>query len=132
MATKTQDDVLRALLDTELIPEKDVFMKRFGVNFRIRAIDGRTINQMRELATYPTKGGGKQLDQEKFGALIIEKGCVVPDWTAPELLAKFGPTPADAIQKRLLAGEIAKLSNEILDLSGFDEDEAEAVEDVKN
>lgn len=126
-----QDAVLRALLDTELIPEKDVPMKRFGVNFRIRAIDGKLINKMRDEATRPLPGGKTKFDDELFGALIIEKGCVVPDWTAPELREKFGPTPADVIQNRLLAGEIAKLSTAILDLSGFG-DEDEAIEEVKN
>lgn len=126
-----QEDILRALLDTELKPEKDVPMRRFGVNFRIQAIDGRTITRMREQATFHRKGGEKVFDDEKFGALIIEKGCVSPDWSDKALIAAFGPTVADVIQKRLLAGEISKLSGEILTLSGFGDDDA-AVDDVKN
>jgi hypothetical protein len=106
-------------------------MKRFGVDFRVRAIDGKLINKTRADATYPVKGGGTKFDDEKFGALIIVNGCAVPDWTDAALTSVFGPTPADTVQKRLLAGEIAKLSAEILDISGFSDDE-EAVEDVKN
>lgn len=119
-------DLLQKLLDTELVPEKDVYMKRFDANFRIRAIDGKLIARTREQATH-----GKELDQEKFGALIIVNGCVSPDWTNEKLRDKFGPTPIDVVQKRLLAGEIAKLSSEILDLSGFG-DEDEEIEEVKN
>ncbi|MFT4413187.1 phage tail assembly chaperone [Fredinandcohnia humi] len=130
MAAKTtkvtnQEDVLRALLDVEDTPEKDVFMKRFNVHFRIRAIDGKVINRIREQATYPTKNG-KELDEEKFGALIIQKACVVPNWADSQLLDKYGThDPSDVIQKRLLAGEIAKLTTEIMDISGFADDKEE-------
>lgn len=127
--TKQPDDVLRALLDTEDTPQKDVYMKRFGVHFRIQAIDGKTINRIREQATYPTKDGEK-VDNEKFGMLIIEKGCAIPNWSDPTLLSKYGASSAtEVIGKRLLAGEIAKLAGEILDLSGFDDD---SLDEVKN
>lgn len=126
---KSPDEVLRALLDTEDTPEKDVPMKRFGVSFRIRAIDGKLIARIREQATYPVKGGQK-LDEEKFGALVIEKACVVPNWSDKALLDKYNTSdPADVIQKRLLAGEIAKLSAEILDLSGYGDDD---LDELKN
>lgn len=131
MSVKNTDEILRALLDTELRPEKDVPMKRFGVNFRIQAIDGKTINKIREQASFPAKGGVKKLDDELFGTLVIEKACLSPDWSDRALLDAFGPTSTDAIQNRLLAGEIAKLSAEILELSGFGDDD-DAVEDVKN
>ncbi|MFD2671035.1 phage tail assembly chaperone [Marinicrinis sediminis] len=124
------NDVLRALLDVEVRPQKMVQMSRFGVEFHIQALDGKTINRIREQASFPTKKG-KQLDEEKFGALVIEKACLVPNWSEVQLVEKFGPTPADVIQKRLLAGEIAKLTTEILELSGFSNDE-EALDEVKN
>ena len=130
MRANQTEDVLRALLDTEIKPEKDVFMKRFGVNFRIQAIDGKLINRIREQASYPTKNG-KQLEEDKFSALIIAKACIIPDFLDKNILDKFGPTPADAAMNRLLAGEIAKLSSEILDLSGFG-DEDEAIDEIKN
>lgn len=129
--SKNVEEILRALLDTELVPEKEVPMRRFGIDFRVRAIDGKRINKIRQEATYPVKGGSTRLDEEKFGALIIVNGCAVPDWTDAALTAKFGPTPTDTVQKRLLAGEIAKLSAEILEISGF-QDEAEALDEVKN
>jgi hypothetical protein len=132
-SNKNPQDLLRALLDTELTPERDVPMKRFGagVSFRIKAIDAKTFNRIREQATYPVKGGGSQVDSDKLAALIVEKGTVEPKWNDPALVEAFGPTPVDVVQKRLLAGEITKLSAEILDLSGFN-DEDDAIEDVKN
>ncbi len=130
-----QDDVLKALLSAEDRPEKDVYMKRFGVNFRIRAIDGDTISKIQERCThYQGKGRKKEkiLDEEKFGALIIKEACINPDWNNKQLLEKYKvPEAAEVIRKRLLAGEIAKLADEILELSGFDaEDEEEGK--VKN
>lgn len=121
-------DILKRLLEVGAEkPRKKVNMKRFGVDFELIAIGGKEINQVREEATFSTKKG-KELDEELFNALIIQKGCVSPDWRAKELTNKFGD-PASAIQGILLAGEMARLSSEILDLSGFnDEDE----EQVKN
>lgn len=127
-----QDDVLKALLSVEDKPEREVYMKRFGVNFRIQAIDGDTLNKLTERCSFYVGKGAKrekQLDEEKFGSLIIAKACVVPKWDAPELLEKYGTKDvADVIKKRLLAGEIAKLAGEIMELSGFTDDE----DDIKN
>lgn len=123
------DDVLRALLDTEDTPQRDVPMKRLNTVFRIQAIDGKTINRIREQATYPVKGGTK-MDEEKFGALVIEKACVNVPWSDKALLDKYGVSSgAEVIGRRLLAGEIARLTAEILDLSGFNDD---AFEEAKN
>lgn len=132
--TKTQntDDVLKALLSVEDRPEKDVHMKRFGVNFRIQAIDGDILNKLTERCTFYTGKGSKrekQLDEDKFGALIIAKSCIVPKWDEPALLDKYETKDvATVIKKRLLAGEIAKLAGEIMDLSGFTDEE----DDLKN
>ena len=126
-----QDDVLKALLSVEDKPEKDVFMKRFGVNFRIQAIDGDMLSKITEQVTYYTGKGHKRekvVDDGKFGALVITRACVEPKWNDPVLLEKYDTKQAeDVIKKRLLAGEIALLTTEILDLSGFEDDEDDTV-----
>ncbi|MCP8970043.1 phage tail assembly chaperone [Ectobacillus ponti] len=130
MTLQVQDDVLRALLGADSKPERDVPMKRLGVSFRIRALDGKTINKIQEQCSHYIGKGQKRekvLDEEQFGALVIQKACVVPDWSARELIEKYG-TPTEAILGILLAGEIARLSTEIMDISGFNSDE----DDVKN
>jgi coenzyme F420-reducing hydrogenase alpha subunit len=126
-------DVLDALLSVDDGLEKEIFMSRFNATFVIKALDGATINGMQQQATFFTgKGKTKErnFNEEKFQALIIEKGCASPDWTDPRLKEKYKTcgTTAEIIQKRLLAGELAKLTNEVLELSGFYEDE----EDLKN
>lgn len=130
--TQNVDDVLKALLSVEDRPEKDVYMQRFGVNFRIQAIDGDTLNKITERCTFYVGKGSKrekQLDEEKFGALIIAKSCIVPKWDESTLLDKYETKDVTTvIKKRLLAGEIAKLAGEIMELSGFEDDE----DDLKN
>ncbi|MGN7455497.1 phage tail assembly chaperone [Paenibacillus pasadenensis] len=130
MSDNRQTAVLHALLSADTRPQKDIPMKRLGVDFTIQALDGKTISRIQEQCTHFAGKGSKRekiLDEEQFGALVIQKSCVVPDWTARELTEKYG-TPADAIMGLLLAGEIARLSSEILEISGFDSDE----EEVKN
>ncbi|MEF2967467.1 hypothetical protein V3851_16695 [Paenibacillus sp. M1] len=127
IAENRQSSVLRALLSADNKPTKDIPMKRLGVDFQIQALDGKTINKIQEQCTHFTGKGPKRekvLDEEQFGALVIQKACLIPDWSARELIDKYG-TPTEAILGLLLAGEIAKLSAEILDISGFDSDEDE-------
>jgi hypothetical protein len=128
-----QDDVLKAILSVgDSKPTKTIHMKRFGVNFELQGIGGKEITKIREQATFTVKKGKesvKELDGELFNSLVIEKGCLVPKWNAKELLDKYGDSNA-AIQSLLLAGEIAKVSAEIMDLSGFGDDAEE--EEIKN
>jgi hypothetical protein len=130
-----KDDALQALLAADINVEEDVFIKRLNVHFRVKAITGNTLDKLREQAThYVGKGANrkKQLDENEFSRLIIAEGCVSPDFSNPKLLEKYGATDAgDCVQKALLAGEIAKLSEKILEISGFADDDDD-FEDVKN
>lgn len=132
-----QQEVLKALLTVPTEPpKKTVHMTRFGVDFVIRALSGKTIDMIEEQCTYYVGKGRKRkkmLDEQKFSAMIIVKGCVVPNWSDPQLLQMYNvSSPVDVVKARLLAGEIAKLSAEILDLSGFTDDEEEAEEEIKD
>ncbi len=122
-----QSNVLQALLSADSKPKKDIPMKRLGVDFQIQALDGKTIHKIQEQCTHYTGKGPKRekvLDEEQFGALVIQRACLIPDWSAKELIDKYGSS-TEAILGLLLAGEIAKLSTEILEISGFDDDEDE-------
>ncbi|MFB9328605.1 hypothetical protein ACFFSY_21940 [Paenibacillus aurantiacus] len=129
MIDNRQLSVLQALLSADSKPQKDVPIKRLGVDFRIQALDGKTINKIQEQCTHYIGKGAKRekvLDEEQFGALVIQRACLVPDWSARELTEKYG-SPAEAILGLLLAGEIAKLSGEILEISGFGGDDEEEI-----
>ena len=121
------DDILQILLAADEKPEKDVQMTRFGT-FRIRALDDAEMKSIRERATW-----GKTIDVDVFRSAIIAKGCVVPQWSHPELLAKYNTSDAvDVVNRRLLPGEKEMLADAIMRLSGFSEDEAKTVEELKN
>lgn len=132
--SKMPDDVLKALLSAEDKPKRDVPMKRFGVEFVIQALDGDVINKIQDQCEYytgPKNKKVKKTDEQKFGALIIKEACLVPDWNDKALLDKYNThDAADVIRKRLLAGEIAFLTAEIMDVSGFDQEEDD--EELKN
>ena len=62
---------------------------------------------------------GKVHDIERFTQDTLA-GCVEPNLKDERLLEKFGgATPADAVKKMLLAGEIADLSAAVERLSGY-------------
>jgi hypothetical protein len=51
---------------------------------------------------------------------ILLAGCVEPDLKDKRLMEKFGsPTPAEAVKKLLLPGEIVDLSNAVERLCGY-------------
>jgi hypothetical protein len=127
-------DALHALLSYDKEPEKDVYIKRLGVNFRVKAIDTAEFYQIREQATYTVgKGADKKTEvrEDEVAALIVAKGVVDPNFGDKKVLEKFKATDAsDAVKKALYIGEITLLQDEILRLSGFDD--GEEVEEIKN
>lgn len=127
-------DALHALLSYDKEPEKDVYIKRLGVNFRVKAIDTNEFYQIREQATYAVgKGANKKTEvrEDEVAALIVAKGVVDPDFSDKKVLEKFkARDAADAVKKALYIGEITLLQDEILRLSGFDD--SEEIEEIKN
>jgi hypothetical protein len=127
---KITNDVLDALLNAEATPEAVVPMKRFGVDFRVRAISLKEIKQFRMQATHFI-GKREVIDEELFASLVIAEASIVPNWSDPQLLAKYETNQAsDVVAKRLLDGEKAYLAGEIMSVSGFDQDER--IRDIKN
>lgn len=128
MAKKQEVNALDALLAADLTIEKNVFIKRLGTHLTLKALDGKTFAKIRERATF-----GGSVDETLLGALLIEKACTNVNFADPRLLEKYGAVDgADVVQKALLAGEIVHLMEVINDISGFNYDDAEAIEEVKN
>lgn len=127
-------DALHALLSYDKEPEKDVYIKRLGVNFRVKAIDTNEFYKIREQATYTVgKGANKKTEvhEDEIAALIVAKGVVDPNFCDKKVLEKFkAADAADAVKKSLYIGEILLLRDEILRLSGFDD--GEEIEEIKN
>lgn len=129
-------DALQALLGAKPATEitNQVKIKRLGTEFTIKALTGEDIDKIRDQATYPTKNGKKtelKVNEEEVARLLIVKAVVDPNFASKEALAHFGASDeGECVQKALLAGEIATLQNEILMLSGFDDEEE--IEEAKN
>jgi len=61
------------------------------------------------------------------------KCCIEPNFNDMQSIEKAGVrTPGEFINKVLKAGEIIDLSNAITEISGFDQDTDEIVEEAKN
>lgn len=129
-------DALQALLGAKPATEitNQVKIKRLGTEFTIKALTGEDIDKIRDQATYPTKNGKKtelKVNEEEVARLLIVKAVVEPNFADASLLNHFGASDeGECVQKALLAGEIATLQNEILMLSGFDDEEE--IEEAKN
>lgn len=77
---------------------------------------------------------GQVHDLERFtqdaDVNILLAGCVEPDLKDARLMEKYGaPTPAEAVKKLLLPGEIVDLSNAIERLTGY---RRVTIKEVKN
>lgn len=118
--------------------EKDVKLKRFNSPFKIKALGASEINNLRKRAT--TKKLNKkthryesETDQNKFNDLLIVESVVFPSLTDERLQKRYNGfgDPVQTLGNMLLAGEYAKLVEEITALSGLDPDEDPA-EEAKN
>lgn len=129
-------DALQALLGAKPATEitNKVKIKRLGTEFTIKALTGEDIDKIRDQATGPMKNGKKiemKVNEEEVARLLIVKSVVEPSFSNPQLLEHFGASDeGECVQKALLAGEIATLQNEILMLSGFNDEEE--IEEAKN
>lgn len=127
-------NALDALLGASIEVEDTVFIKRLGVDFKVRGLTGDKINSLREQCTYSEgKGANRKMvvKDEELSQLLIAEACVEPDFGDAKLLAHYkARDAADCVQKALLAGEVAALSHAVLDVSGFDN--GEDVEEAKN
>lgn len=125
---------LDALLGASIDVEETVYIKRLNANFRVKALTGDKVNDLRQQCTY-TEGKGVNRRQfvreEELGQLLIAEACVEPDFGDAKLLKHYGAVDAaNCVQKALLAGEVARLSSAVLGVSGFDNDED--VDEIKN
>ena len=133
-AEQSDDELLRALLDTEDTTTKQEYMPRFKSYFTVKSITSDAYNKLTERCRYPVKNKRthqieEKIDQDKLSLLLIKEGCVKPDWSNPKLLEKYNTQdPCVVINKRLLIGEITQLSSAIMDVSGFSDD----IEKIKN
>ena len=133
MAELSNQDILKALLDADSDVRKKVPMKRFGIDFEIKALTPEEAQKIQQRSTRLVGKGKKQLDEDMFNYLTIVKACIVPNWEDEKLLEALGKfDPIDAVKEKLLFGEVAYLLQEIAALNGFDQSDEEQIEEIKN
>ena len=128
-------DALNAFLSYNKEPEKEVYIKRFGVNFKVKPITNDEYYDLRERASYSVGKGSNQtteVNERELDALLVAQGLVEPDFSNAKALEKHNAMDAaDVVGKALYVGEIKTLQEAILRLSGFDDGEEE-IEAAKN
>lgn len=116
--------------------EKEVVLngRLKNFKFKIKAITQSQFSEMqKQCVVLDTKGKKVRFDSTRFSIMTIVKGCIYPNFRVDEFVKACGVTlPEQCVVKKLLPGEISELAKQIMQLSGFDEDINEQVEEVKN
>lgn len=137
-------DNLYAFLHPETPAEKELILStRFKdkagnpVPFRIKPITGEENDALIKKCTIRTKEKGrevKKFDSTRYNRALVVAATVFPDFRDATLCEAYGVVdPELLVTKMLLIGEYQKLSEEILLLSGLDDESAEdTLEEAKN
>lgn len=126
---------LDALLNADAEITRKVPLKRLGVEVVVKAVDAPTFEEAKKYAT-TTQGSGKKakesLNTTKLGAALVCEAVVNSPFSDQALMEKVGAMdPTECAEKVLLAGELLTLMGEIMEISGFDDDEA-FIDEAKN
>jgi hypothetical protein len=130
-------DFLNSNIDCKVEEEiyvSDRFKDEKGksLKFKVSSISEDENNEIQRKCTKHGKKGKIDFDTAKFKRLIAIEGTIDPCFKDAESLNKVGTTdPERYISKVLLPGEIAIISEKVLELSGF-QDTEELKEEAKN
>ena len=114
---EAEDQIMNALLDSDVTRTKDVHIARLGIDVTIKGLTSPEIYQVREQSKF---GPENQLNAETFNSVLIKTGSITPNWGDKRLQDKFNVSDAlGVINHVLLAGEAETLAEEILRLSGY-------------
>lgn len=117
---------------------KEVTFERFPEPFVIKSLSETENDRLKKSATSKriSKSGNRvsDLDTDKYGDMLLSRCVVSPDLQNAELQEFFG-TPGDGIgtlKAMLRAGEYANLTKDVLEFNGFNQDDEEIKDEVKN
>jgi hypothetical protein len=103
------------------------------LKFKIKAMTNQKFDELRKRYTRVGKGRKVEFDAQGFNNAVVIEHTLDPDFKDAASIEKVGcATPEQYLNKVLLAGEIAKLVEEIQKISGFDVDMDVLVEEAKN
>lgn len=120
------------LPDVDSIEEEVFVSDRLG-KFKVRPMTAEEHGEYTRRSRGKIDKKGVDFDSGKFNLLIVAGQTVYPDFSNAELLKKANcATPMDFIKRKLKAGEVAELAQKICEISGFDSDINEDIEEAKN
>lgn len=112
----TKVNPLDAFLKADMNVTKKVELKRLGIEIEVKGLDTKQVNRLRAQATF-----NGEINEDIFGSLLVAKACVNMDFGDKKMLEHYEASDAaDCVEKALLAGELAKLSQAVSEASGFD------------
>lgn len=121
-----------SLPDVDNIQEEVFVSERLG-KFTVKAMTSKEHSEYMKKSKIKAVKGDIQFDSAKFNLMVVAGQTIKPDFNNAELLKKSNcATAVDFITKKLLAGEIATLAEEICKVSGFDADIRDDIEEAKN
>ena len=101
--------------------------------FTIKAMTGPEFSEYQKLATRIGKHKKVEFNSKTFQELVVLNHTVEPNFRDADSIKKAGcTTPEQFLYKSLLAGEIAEIAQQVSNLSGFDKDAEETIEEAKN
>lgn len=121
-------------------PSKPYEVKRLSeklntkFELRIEALEPQRFSDIqRQSVNLSKKGAIKDFNTFDMQVLTLIDGIKEPSMKDEKLLKHFGAvTPKELVPKLFLAGEIADIYNEINVLSGYEADDEETDEEIKN
>lgn len=123
------DDITDEVVVSRRFKDKDGNLLRF----KIRAMTNRTFDDLRKRFTRMGKGRKVDFDAQGFNNAVVIEHTIEPNFKDADSIEKLGcSTPEEYLGKVLLAGEITTLVQKIQELSGFDVDMEDLVEEAKN
>ena len=100
---------------------------------KIKTMTVKELNALRKDNTKINKKGKPEVDTEKLNTAIVIENTIDPNFKDAESMKLTGCIkPEQYLDKVLLSGEVATLSDEILKFSGFNTSMNELVYEVKN
>lgn len=102
------------------------------LKFTIKAM---TEDEFEDIRKRSTQVGKKKVefDSRKFNLHVAINNTINPDFKNADSIKKLGvSSPEEYVKRVLLAGELATLVQKISELSGFDVEMSELVEEAKN
>lgn len=116
------------IISDRFVDENGKIMK-----FEIKAISQKELNELKKRASGYDKKGKLIINEGLLNMLCIIDNTVKPNFKDSESIKKLGcATPEQYLNKVLLAGEVERLTKEILEMSGFGQNINEMVDEIKN